>query len=478
MPLSNPLYSGLLLVTIFSAGPATASSGFPGDATNTYERVGPRFRTNFRPIPGQYIVVLKDEHLVPASGTVRAMAEDLLGPLASRVQFHWEHALRGFVASLSESDARRLSLHPAVAWVEEDGLVTISATQQNATWGLDRIDQQAQPLDGTFNYDLDGSGLNEANVYVIDTGIRVSHAEFGGRAAGAYSVTSSTDDCQGHGTHVAGTIGGATYGVAKGARLWAVRVFSDCTNTTSYSNIIAGVNWVTQNHRAHSVANMSVAGPGSSALDTAVTNSISAGTVYVVAAGNDAANGTDACQMSPGRVGAALTVGATTSSDAIAYYSNQGSCVDIFAPGHAITSASNANDTGTVVMSGTSMAAPHVAGVAAVYRSAHPAVNQYTTVNAIIAAGTPGLLSGLTAGSPDLLLFSYFVSTCDAGAQCGTSCVDTQADTKNCGGCGITCGPDERYCVFGQCAACPIGFVSCCGGDYCRQNSCAGFNCP
>jgi subtilisin family serine protease len=282
--------------------------------------------------------------------------------------------------------------------VEQDSVVSLAATQSGATWGLDRVDQRNLPLSGTYTYNTTASNVT---AYVIDTGIQTSHPQFGGRAAASYdAVGGNGQDCNGHGTHVAGTIGSSTYGLAKGVRLRAVRVL-DCNGSGSNSGVIAGVDWVTSNHAANSVANMSLGGSASSALDTAVRRSISSGVTYALAAGNSNAN---ACNSSPSRVTEAITVGATTSSDARASFSNYGSCLDIFAPGASITSTWTGSGTNTI--SGTSMASPHVAGAAALYLGLHPGASPATVRNALVGTATAGVVGSPGSGSPNLLLYT------------------------------------------------------------------------
>jgi subtilisin family serine protease len=275
-------------------------------------------------------------------------------------------------------------------------------TQSPATWGIDRIDQRNRPLSNSYTYNTTASNVN---AYVIDTGIRSTHTQFGGRVSGGATFINDgrgTSDCNGHGTHVSGTIGGSTYGVAKAVRLHPVRVL-DCNGSGTNSGVIAGVNWVASNRVLPAVANMSLGGGASSALDTAVNNSINRGVVYAIAAGNSNAN---ACNFSPARVAAAITVGSTTSSDARSSFSNFGTCVDIFAPGSSITSAWATSDTATNTISGTSMATPHVAGVAALYLATHTTASPATVRNALVNNATANVISNVGSGSPNRLLFS------------------------------------------------------------------------
>ncbi len=379
-------------------------------AVSAVAEAGP-VRKHARPIAGSYIVVLRDDaargprDAFSRQPSVEDLATEMVDiPGLGRRKHLYQDALRGFSLQATAEEAERIADDSRVAFVEEDGVVEASIVQSGATWGLDRVDQRALPLSHSYRYDQSGAGVN---AYVIDTGLRATHTQFAGRVGGGFTAISDgrgTGDCNGHGTHVAGTIGGTTYGVAKAVTLHAVRVL-DCTGSGTISAVIAGVDWVTAHRVRPAVANMSLGGSASSALDMAVTSSIAAGVTYAVAAGN--AN-TTACNTSPARVTAALTVGATTSTDARASFSNFGTCLDVFAPGSGITSAWNTSDTATTALSGTSMATPHVTGAAALYLQMYRSASPAQVAQAILGQVTANVVGAAGTGSPNRLLYTLF----------------------------------------------------------------------
>lgn len=351
-------------------------------------------------IPDRYIVVLKNTQDLRSRG-VAPMARDLAGEYGGAVKHTYSAALKGFTAELSKDDAQRLAADPAVAYVEQDQMATIAERQDNPpSWGLDRIDQRDLPLSRSYTYTGTADGVR---VYVIDTGIRISHTDFGGRAdhgRDLFDGDNDASDCNGHGTHVAGTIGGTKYGVAKKARLVSVRVLG-CDGRGPGSGVLNGVEWIMANTAGPAVVNVSVKTGVSSALTSAVQASVAKGYTYVAAAANDNA---DACQVGPAYIPEVITVGATNSDDSRRSTSNWGRCLDLFAPGGDITSAWHTGDTASNTISGTSMASPHVAGAAALHLGAHPGATPAQIADAIVAAATTGKVTNPGTGSPNRLL--------------------------------------------------------------------------
>jgi subtilisin family serine protease len=370
-------------------------------------------------LAGRYIVVFKPEASpaavdaaiveAEAAAAVSSVGEATAdastdGARGVTVLYRYSAALNGFAAAMPASSVQALRQNPEVEYIEVDQVVSIDTIQSPATWGIDRIDQRNLPLSNSYTYNNTGAGVR---AYIIDTGISTTHNEFGGRASiGADTVGDGQNgnDCNGHGTHVAGTVGGTTYGVAKEVSLVAVRVLN-CSGSGTTAGVIAGVDWVKANAVKPAVANMSLGGGLSSSLDTAVNNAINSGVTFAVAAGN---SNRDACKYSPARAAAAITVGATTSTDARASYSNFGKCLDLFAPGSSITSAWYSSDTATNTISGTSMATPHVAGVAALYLQSNPTATPAEVSSAIIANATTGKVTSAGRNSPNRLLFTDY----------------------------------------------------------------------
>ncbi|MFF3965482.1 S8 family peptidase [Streptomyces griseorubiginosus] len=350
-------------------------------------------------VKDSYIVTLKKNAGFKAASSE---GKGLIKEYGGTVGKTFGSALNGYTATLSATEAKRLAADPSVAAVEQNQTVHLAdTTQSSAPWGLDRIDQAALPLSGTYTYpDSAGSGVT---AYVIDTGVRITHSQISGRASYGYDAVdgdTTAADGNGHGTHVATTIAGSTYGVAKKAKIVAVRVLDNAGSGTT-AGVIAGIDWVTDNHSGPSVANLSLGGGASSTLDTAVRNSIASGVTYAIAAGNSSAN---ASSYSPARVTEAITVGATTSTDARASYSNYGSVLDIFAPGSSITAGWYTSDTATNTISGTSMATPHVAGAAAVYLAGHTSATPAQVATALVNGATSNAVTSPGSGSPNKLL--------------------------------------------------------------------------
>jgi subtilisin family serine protease len=352
-------------------------------------------------IGNSYVVVFKNS--VTAQG-VDSQVRSTTSRHGGQVTYTYRAALHGYHATMTAQQARRVAADPAVAYVQQDRAVHILDVQPNPpSWGLDRVDQRDLPLDSSYTYGASAG----VDAYVIDTGIRTSHQTFGGRATFLTNTTGDGNDtdCNGHGTHVAGTIGGSQYGLAKGVNLFAVKVLN-CAGSGSFAGVAQGIDFVTQHHAAGrpAVANMSLGAQGSdAATETAVRNAITDGVVFGIASGN---SGADACNFTPARVAEAITVNASDISDVRASFSNFGTCTDIFAPGVNITSSWNTDDTATNTISGTSMATPHVVGAAALYLGANPTATPAAVQAALKSTGTPNKITNPGAGSPNTLLFT------------------------------------------------------------------------
>lgn len=356
-----------------------------------------------RPIAGQYIVVFKN-----TVGNPRAEAAQLINNHGGKLLHTYFHSIKGFSAQLSDAAVEALLHNPNIDYIEQDMIVSLQTTQESATWGLDRIDQKDLPTDTKYNYNATGDGVY---AFIIDTGIRPDHTEFSGRLLPGFTAINDsygTNDCNGHGTHVTGTLGGTTYGVAKKVSLIPVRVL-DCNGSGTWSGVVAGIDFVAGSSLRPAVANLSLGGAPNSALDAAISAAISKGVNIVVAAGNSTA---DACNYSPSRVPTAITVGATGPSDTRATYSNYGACVDIFAPGDNITSAWNTSSAAINTIAGTSMASPHVAGVVALALQANPSASPAMIESTMLAYATTDRLSSSSLGSssPNLLVYSLLDS--------------------------------------------------------------------
>jgi subtilisin family serine protease len=385
---------GVLAFSLYAAAVALC---VPAALAQTIDPPATHPFSQSKAIPGRYIVVFKSSVSNPA-----AEAANIMRGLGGQVDHTYAHALKGFAATLPDAALQGIRNNPLVDYIEQDQTVSLNQVQNQATWGLDRIDQADRPLDTQYHFNYTGAGVH---AFIIDTGIRPDHVEFTGRLLTGFTSVADgngTNDCNGHGTHVTGTVGGTTWGVAKEVSLIPVRVLN-CKGSGTWSGVIAGIDWVAGSALRPAAANMSLGGGASTSVNAAVAGAVSKGVTMVVAAGNSNDN---ACKYSPAGEPSAITVGATTSSDARASYSNYGSCLDIFAPGSSITSAWNTSDTASNTISGTSMATPHVTGVAVLALAANSAASPAAVASFLTTHATTNRLSSIGTGSPNLLVYS------------------------------------------------------------------------
>ena len=400
LSVSRNIFVVFIVRILIAAFVLLAGAGVPNPTNAATVRAPLALAGAGKGVAGRYIVVMRTGRVAGATA-LRAKADVVQTRGGARVTQVFGRAVNGFVAELTDVAVNQMRLDPDVAFIEQDQIFRAIGTQSNPPWGLDRLDQRSLPLNSSYSYDVNGAGVH---AYIIDTGIRSTHSDFAGRVAGGYDAVDggTPDDCNGHGTHVAGTVGGSSYGVAKGVTLHGVRVL-DCGGSGYTSGVIAGIDWVTANHVKPAVANMSLGGGASSALDLAVRNSVAAGVTYAVAAGNE---NTDACNSSPAREASAITVGATSSSDQRASFSNYGACLDVFAPGVGVLSSWHTGDSATASLSGTSMASPHTAGVAALFLARSPNASPSDVAAALTNAASSSVVGNAGAGSPNRLLYS------------------------------------------------------------------------
>lgn len=368
--------------------------------TISEDQLAPVYKANNVPadLQDSYIVVFKDD---VAENEIDGESEKMCGSAKAQKERTFKHAVKGFSGRLTAAAIEEFRRNPKVKYIEQNQVFSIVATQNNATWGIDRIDQSDLPLNSTFTYNTNGSTVT---AYIFDTGVRSDHVEFGGRVTGGFSAIATEptpEDGNGHGTHVAGTVGGSTYGIAKAVKIVPVKVL-DGTGSGTNAGVIAGLEWAVTNHvSGPAVGNMSLGGGISTTLDAAVRSCIADGIVMAVAAGN---SNLDASTASPARVAEAITVGSTTNTDAKSSFSNYGSLVDIHAPGSSISSSYNTSSTSVAVLSGTSMASPHVAGAAVLYLEYAPGSTPAQVETALKTFSAVGRITGLPSGTVNNLL--------------------------------------------------------------------------
>lgn len=454
--------------------PATPASQFyPGNPELVKQLRANSSNSATKSVANRYIVIFKDSNFKQLRRKGRELEAEVEAESDSVAKQHgasrirkWSHAFRGMYVEMNAQTAAAMKKNPRVLQVEQDKVIRINDTQTGPAWGLDRIDQRNLALDATYGYTNTG---NTVTAYVIDTGIRTSHQEFGARAS--WGINTSNDgkdtDCNGHGTHVAGTIGSSTYGVAKQVNLVAVKVL-DCNGSGYNSTVISGIDWVIANKRSPAVINMSLGGSFDTALNSALTNATNAGISVVVAAGNESR---DACLSSPASAASAITVGATNSDDSVAYYSNLGSCVDLFAPGSGITSTWMTSDAAINTISGTSMASPHVAGAVALYLEGNPSASPATVASVITGSATPGVVVGLGANSPNKLLYTKFGNSFGLNvSKFGGGTITSSPPGINCG---ITCNA-----IFDANSSVTLEATPASGWDFSNwSGACSGQNC-